>query len=46
VRTNQAGIEQLSEILAPVGVSVLGYDLAARQWRGRLPAFDVGHVTA
>lgn len=27
VRTNQAGIEQLSAILAPLGVSVLGYDL-------------------
>tara|TARA_R110000787_G_scaffold31206_4_gene83047 strand:- start:194 stop:1042 length:849 start_codon:yes stop_codon:yes gene_type:complete len=27
VRTNQAGIEQLGEILAPLGVSVLGFDL-------------------
>ncbi|MGF9692420.1 arginine deiminase family protein [Rhizobium sp. 0TCS1.26] len=27
VRTNQAGIEQLSAILAPLGVEVLGYDL-------------------
>ncbi|MGN7294238.1 dimethylarginine dimethylaminohydrolase family protein [Rhizobium sp. SAFR-030] len=27
VRTNQAGIEQLSAILAPLGVTVLGYDL-------------------
>ena len=27
VRTNQAGIEQLGKILAPLGVSVLGYDL-------------------
>lgn len=27
VRTNQAGIEQLGQILAPLGVSVLGYDL-------------------
>ena len=27
VRTNQAGIEQLSAILTPLGVSVLGFDL-------------------
>ncbi|MCC0030571.1 MAG: amidinotransferase [Brucellaceae bacterium] len=27
VRTNQAGIEQLAGILAPLGVTVLGYDL-------------------
>lgn len=27
VRTNQSGIAQLSEILAPLGVEVLGYDL-------------------
>jgi dimethylargininase len=27
VRTNQAGIEQLGKILAPLGVSVLGFDL-------------------
>ena len=27
VRTNQAGIEQLGNILAPLGVSVLGFDL-------------------
>lgn len=27
VRTNQAGIAQLGEILAPLGVKVLGYDL-------------------
>lgn len=27
VRTNQAGIEQLGEILAPLGVNVLGFDL-------------------
>lgn len=27
VRTNQAGIEQLGAILAPLGVSVLGFDL-------------------
>jgi dimethylargininase len=27
VRTNQAGIEQLSQMLAPLGVTVLGYDL-------------------
>jgi len=27
VRTNQAGVEQLGEILSPLGVTVLGYDL-------------------
>jgi dimethylargininase len=27
IRTNQAGIEQLGKILAPLGVSVLGFDL-------------------
>ncbi len=27
VRTNQAGIDQLSAILTPIGVTVLGYDL-------------------
>lgn len=32
VRTNQAGIEQLSEILKPVGVTVLGFDLPL--WQG------------
>jgi N-dimethylarginine dimethylaminohydrolase len=32
VRTNQAGIEQISAILAPVGVRVLGYDLPL--WMG------------
>lgn len=32
VRSNQAGIEQLSAILAPIGVTVLGYDLPL--WQG------------
>lgn len=32
VRTNQAGIDQLAEILAPIGVTVLGYDLPL--WQG------------
>ena len=32
VRTNQAGIEQMSDILAPLGVEVLGYDLPL--WMG------------
>ncbi|RWX79299.1 amidinotransferase [Neorhizobium lilium] len=32
VRTNQSGIEQLAEILAPIGVTVLGYDLPL--WQG------------
>lgn len=32
VRTNQAGIEQMAAILAPLGVSVLGYDLPL--WMG------------
>jgi N-dimethylarginine dimethylaminohydrolase len=32
VRTNRAGIEQISAILAPLGVSVLGYDLPL--WMG------------
>jgi N-dimethylarginine dimethylaminohydrolase len=32
VRTNQAGIEQIAAILAPVGVRVLGYDLPL--WMG------------
>lgn len=32
VRTNQAGIEQLSEILKPLGVTVLGFDLPL--WQG------------
>lgn len=32
VRSNQAGIEQLSAILAPLGVEVLGYDLPL--WAG------------
>jgi N-dimethylarginine dimethylaminohydrolase len=32
VRTNQAGIEQLAAILAPLGVEVLGYDLPL--WQG------------
>lgn len=32
VRTNQAGIEQLSVILGPIGVEVLGYDLPL--WAG------------
>jgi N-dimethylarginine dimethylaminohydrolase len=32
VRTNQAGIEQIAAILAPLGVTVLGYDLPL--WMG------------
>lgn len=32
VRTNEAGIRQLGEILAPLGVEVLGYDLPL--WQG------------
>jgi N-dimethylarginine dimethylaminohydrolase len=32
VRTNQAGIEQMAAILAPLGVNVLGYDLPL--WMG------------
>src|SRR6185295_15587725 len=32
VRTNQAGIEQLSDILKPLGVTVLGFDLPL--WHG------------
>lgn len=32
VRTNQAGIDQLSAILKPIGVTVLGYDLPL--WQG------------
>lgn len=32
VRSNQAGIEQLSAILTPIGVTVLGYDLPL--WQG------------
>jgi N-dimethylarginine dimethylaminohydrolase len=32
VRSNQAGIEQLSAILKPIGVTVLGYDLPL--WQG------------
>jgi len=32
IRSNQAGIDQLSEILAPLGVSVLGFDLPL--WQG------------
>lgn len=32
VRTNQAGIDQLSSILAPLGVTVLGFDLPL--WQG------------
>lgn len=32
VRSNQSGIEQLSAILAPIGVTVLGYDLPL--WQG------------
>jgi N-dimethylarginine dimethylaminohydrolase len=32
VRTNQAGIEQMSKLLAPLGVEVLGYDLPL--WMG------------
>ena len=32
VRSNQSGIEQLAAILAPIGVTVLGYDLPL--WQG------------